>query len=201
MKRELKTMNDEVKKDKSTNQVKEQSETYGEFERYEIIGGIRYDFLSSPKVMHQVISAEIEHILRSRCQPDGVILHAPMDVHLDEDNVVQPDIIYIVNHNLQIIIDQKIKGTPDLLIEILSPSTGSRDRVIKKELYERFRVQEYWIVDPVHFTIEQFVLSEDGLNLHAAYGHGSTLKSPHFLCIAIDMDKLYKQVERFIPKD
>jgi Uma2 family endonuclease len=194
-------MKDKAKKEKSINQVKEQTVTYGDFERYEIIGGIRYDFLSSPKLMHQIISAEIEHMLRSGCQPDGVILHAPMDVHLDEDNVVQPDIIYITNHTLHIIVDQKIKGTPDLLIEILSPSTGSRDRIIKKELYERFRVQEYWIVDPVHFTIEQFVLKEDCFILHASYGHGSTLVSPHFPCIAINMDKLYKQAERFLPKD
>ena len=181
--------------------VKEQTVHYGDFERYEIIGGIRYEFLSSPQVVHQMISAEIEQHLRRGCQMDGVVLDAPIDVHLDENHIVQPDILYISNDRLHIIVDQKIKGTPDLLVEILSPGTGHRDKVIKKELYERFRVKEYWIVDPVHFTVDQFVLQAERLLLHKVYSHGATLTSPCFPCIEIDMDDLYQRVERFMPKE
>jgi len=188
-------------KKKKRDQIKEQTGFYDSYERYEIIGGIRYDFLSSPRVVHQVISAGIEQLLREGCQPDGVILDAPMDIYLDVDNIVQPDIIYIQNENLHIIIDQKIKGAPDLLVEILSPSTGSRDKVMKKELYEKFRIKEYWIVDPIHFLIDQFVLNGDKFVLHEVYSHGDTVNSPLFSCITIDMDKLYKQAERFMPKE
>jgi Uma2 family endonuclease len=77
----------------------------------------------------------------------GKCLYAPMDVYLDNRNVVQPDILFIANENLSIIKDGKIKGAPDLIIEILS---GNRkyDTKTKKELYEAFGVKEYFIVDP-----------------------------------------------------
>lgn len=193
-------MTDSERKDKKNAKVKEQPQGYSEPVRYEIIGGIRYDFLSSPTIAHQYLSARIEQMLHAGCQPDGVILIAPMDVHLDKENVIQPDIIYIQNSNLHIIVDQKIMGTPDLLVEILSPSTSSRDKLMKKQLYEQFGVLEYWIVDPIHFTIDQFVLRDGHFMLHDMYSHGSQVTSPNFPCISINMDDLYKQVERFMPE-
>lgn len=142
--------------------VKEQTGFYDIPERYEIIDGVRYDFLSSPKITHQALLGQLYFILHSSCHLSGVILLAPMDVHLSVDNIVQPDLIYISNDNLSIMKNEKIMGSPDLLVEILSPSTGSRDKVRKKELYSRFGISEYWIVDPVHSAVDQFVLAEGG---------------------------------------
>lgn len=80
----------------------------------------------------------------------GELYVAPFDVFLDEGgNAVQPDIIFVTNENKEIVDDEDvIHGVPDLLIEILSPGNPKYDKQIKKDLYERFGVKEYWIVDP-----------------------------------------------------
>ncbi len=136
--------------------------------------------------------------LNSSCQPDGVILLAPMDVHLSEDNIVQPDLIFIANDNLSIIVNEKIVGTPNLLVEILSPSTGSRDKVRKKELYARFSVSEYWIIDPVHSIVDQFLLAnEGGYTLAASYDETDTLTSKKYPCMSVKLGELFGAIARF----
>jgi len=78
----------------------------------------------------------------------GEVFVAPFDVYLDEQaNAVQPDIIFVSKKQANIVQDH-IHGVPDLLIELLSPENKSHDTVIKKNLYEKFGVKEYWIVDP-----------------------------------------------------
>lgn len=79
----------------------------------------------------------------------GEIFAAPVDLYLDEfSNAVQPDILYISKDNKLTIDREGLHGVPDLIIEILSPGNKDHDRVTKKELYEKFGVKEYWIVDP-----------------------------------------------------
>lgn len=184
---------------KPTPEVKEHTGYYDVPERYEIIDGIRYDFLSSPKITHQVLLGQLYTIIQSTCHSSGVIIFAPMDVHLSEDNIVQPDLIYISNDNLSIMKNEKVMGAPDLLVEILSPSTGARDKVRKKELYARFGVQEYWIVDPVHAAVDQFVLVEagSGYALSASYDTTDTIVSNKFPCLAVKMDELFDSIAKF----
>ena len=80
----------------------------------------------------------------------GEVFFAPFDVYLDEEaNAVQPDLIFISNENLHIVSDDDvIHGIPDLIIEILSDGNQHHDKKTKKELYEKFGVKEYWIIDP-----------------------------------------------------
>ena len=73
---------------------------------------------------------------------------APYDVVLSENNVFQPDIMFVSNENSKIITEKNITGAPDLIIEILSPATGYYDLTEKKEIYTEFAVKEYWIVEP-----------------------------------------------------
>lgn len=183
--------------DKRNSRIKEQQENYFIEERFEIIGGVRYDFLSSPKVTHQMLVTNLYSFINTTCGTKGVVLVAPMDVGFDEDNTVQPDVIYIANENLHIIKDDMIKGVPDLLIEILSPSTGAKDKVRKKALYERFGVREYWIVDPTYSTIDQLVLTDGKYQLAATYDENDTLASPLFACISIDLRELFREASRF----
>jgi len=89
----------------------------------------------------------------------GHIFDAPLDVRLDEYNVVQPDLIYISEKNKHIITEKNIQGAPDLMMEILSPSSFHHDQERKKAVYERFGVLEYWIIDPANQVIEIFSLS------------------------------------------
>ncbi len=140
---------------------------------------------------------ELNYALRTTCIHNGIIIVAPMDVHMDEQNTVQPDLIFIRNENSSIISNRRIEGVPDLLVEILSPSSGSHDKVRKKALYERFGVQEYWIVDPIHHTIDQYVHDGKMLQLHTTYGHGDKLVSDLIPCIEIDLDAVFASIARF----
>ena len=105
-----------------------------------------------PLVKHQKILNTINSRLYNYFQATGLgeVFISPLDVYLDEtSNAVQPDIIVVLKDNFNIINEQgHIHGTPDLLVEILSPGNKEYDLIKKKDLYERFGVKEYWIVDP-----------------------------------------------------
>jgi Uma2 family endonuclease len=123
----------------------------------------------TPNSKHQEISGELEFLLMLFIKKNkaGKIFHAPMDVILDKHNVVQPDILFIANENIKIITRKCIEGVPNLVIEIISPSSYYRSQVEKKDLYERFGVKEYWIIDPANKVIEIFTLQESKYVLHA----------------------------------
>lgn len=163
-------------------------------ERFEIINGIRYEFTPSPTFNHQVLVTQLLNSLYSTCHPNGTIVVAPLDVYLDEDNIVQPDVIFIAHENSHIIKNQRVEGPPDLVVEILSPSTGKKDKVMKKELYERSVIKEYWIVDPVHYVLDQFVLEDQKYTLHASFGPGDRLTSNQIACISIDISNLFEPI-------
>lgn len=84
-------------------------------------------------------------------------MNAPADVHLGEFDVVQPDLVLVLETN-RIITPSKVKGTPDLLVEIVSPSSQENDRVLKRSRYEMFCVPEYWVVDPFEHQLLQLIL-------------------------------------------
>lgn len=176
--------------------VKETTQGYVERpERFEIIGGIRYDFLSSPKYHHQKMLTNFLLAFHSACCHDGEILLAPMDVHFDEENVVQPDVIYIANGNKGIIRGGFVFGVPDLLVEILSRSTGNRDKTVKKALYERYGVKEYWLADPVYQVVEQFVLDNGRYLLAAVLTEEDRLISATVPCLAFDLEGFFPEGE------
>ena len=150
-----------------------------ETKRYELIEG-ELLMVPSPTFEHQDISANLVFALAKfvREHKLGKVLHAPLDVVLDDENVVQPDIIFISKARSQIIHKEAIKGAPDLVIEILSPSTRERDRTVKKKLYARAGVAEYWLVDLESETIEVLKLEAAGFERVALYTKDETLTSP-----------------------
>lgn len=176
--------------------VREQQSEYGETERYETIGGVRYDMKPSPLIDHQVLVTRLLQAIDQTCHPDGIVVVAPMDVHFDEDNVVQPDVIFIANANLSIIHGKQIHGTPDLLIEILSPSSGAHDKIRKKALYEKFEVPEYWIVDPILKTVDRFVLNDGKMQLLETYGEDDRIESVLLPCLKIDLSEVFGALKR-----
>ncbi|EID44912.1 Uma2 family endonuclease [Parageobacillus thermoglucosidasius] len=132
--------------------------------RWELIDGIPYNMTPAPSTEHQRIVGELYFAMRSflskgTCQvfisPLDILLSASEDDE-NPDTVVQPD-ISVFCHPEQIE-EKGAKGAPTLVIEVLSPSTAFKDRNEKFYLYERFGVQEYWIVDPAHQTIEIYGL-------------------------------------------
>ena len=129
--------------------------------RHEIIDGDHY-VNPAPSTYHQTVSRRLQHQLYTQIELTGrgVVYNAPCDVQLTDHDIVQPDLVVVLTSRMQMITPTKIKGVPDLLVEILSPSTASNDATLKKQLYERVGVAEYWIVDPDNHTVEQFVLAD-----------------------------------------
>jgi Uma2 family endonuclease len=129
--------------------------------RHEIIDGEHY-VNPAPNLTHQTLSRRIQFQLYTQIElaNRGVVFNAPVDVQLSEFDIVQPDLVVVLARNKGILTDPKIDGVPDLVIEILSPTNPQHDRNLKKQLYLRGGVPEYWIVDPMNEAIEQYVLSE-----------------------------------------
>lgn len=129
--------------------------------RHEIIGG-EHVVNASPSTQHQHVSKRLQYQLYTKIELAGLglLYNAPIDVQLSEFDIVQPDIVIILNENVRKITPTKIKVAPHLVVEILSPSTAGNDRTIKKELYERSGVVEYWIVDPLEQKVEQWILRD-----------------------------------------
>lgn len=126
---------------------------------YQVIGG-KLLMAPAPSTQHQDVSRNLEFIVWSfvKSHNSGKVYNAPTDVVFSSVNVVQPDIIFIAKNRLSIIKEKGIFGAPDWVIEIVSSSTREVDIKLKKDLYERFGVREYWIVYPEEKKIEVYLL-------------------------------------------
>lgn len=109
----------------------------------------------SPTPYHQLVSGNLYDLFKAQAKKAGdVVFYSPVDLFVDNHNVLQPDLIYISNRNKNIVTNRGIEGIPDLVVEIISPSNIFTDRNIKKKTYQRIGVKEYWIVDPGNQTLE-----------------------------------------------
>ena len=136
--------------------------------RHEIIDGDHY-VTPSPNTKHQRVATSLTVALGSYLRHDaiGEVFAAPFDVLLSDRDVVEPDLLYISRERAGILTDKHVRGSPDLVVEILSPGTRKTDEVTKRKLYERFDVQEYWVVDPELDTIKVYRRA-DGVFARAA---------------------------------
>lgn len=128
--------------------------------RCEIINGRIYDMTPSPTAKHQLVSGRIYRIIGNFLENAAYpcqVFDAPLDVILAEDQVVQPDVFIVCDSEK---IRQYVFGAPDVIFEIASPSTTRKDRREKMELYERFGVAEYFLVDPEAEFIEKYMLHD-----------------------------------------
>ncbi len=116
-----------------------------------------------PDTSHQEVLGEIFYYLRTHIKLSGYgrIYVAPFDVELAIDMVVQPDILVVLNENLDRVLDSCIVGAPDLVVEVASPGTATRDRREKYDTYASAGVPKYWIADPIAHTVEVFILEAD----------------------------------------
>ena len=118
--------------------------------RHEIIDGEHY-VTPSPNTKHQRIVVNLTGLLYAHLtrHPHGHLFVAPFDIVFSDLDVVEPDVLYISRERAGVVLtDQHVRGAPDLVVEILSPSTRKTDELTKRKLYERFGVLEYWVVDP-----------------------------------------------------
>jgi Uma2 family endonuclease len=129
-------------------------------ERYEVIEGELF-VTPAPGSAHQNVVTQLaaELTMYARQHDSGVVYVAPLDVVIDAHQSLQPDVLFISEERRNIVKDC-VEGPPDLVIEVLSPSTSSRDRVIKSRVYAEFGVPHYWIVDPSDKTLLAYQLVE-----------------------------------------
>ena len=138
-------------------------------QRYEVLEG-RLVVSPSPVIAHQTILFNLARKLGDLLHEPGLarVLFAPCDVRLSPTTTVQPDLIVVAAERAAIIGDKCITGAPDLLVEILSPSTASTDRGDKLRLYGAAGVAEVWLIHPAAHTVERFVPDGAGIMLPRA---------------------------------
>ncbi len=168
--------------------------TWPDDERWEIIDGEAYAMTPAPVLRHQTISLTLSYFVKDHfrgkpCKP----FFAPTDVVFDETNVVQPDLLVVCDPH-KTSNEKNIQGAPDLVVEVLSPSTRLKDRREKKLLYERFSVREYWIVYPDDELVERFTLV-NGQFISAIFNWNETLPSSAFPELRIPLWEVFEKDE------
>jgi Uma2 family endonuclease len=159
--------------------------TYAEYrelpedERYELIGGKLF-MTPSPKSFHQIISTNILTLLSNHVRGNelGNVISAPMDVKLTESDVVQPDVLFVSSDRKSIIKEDYIDDAPDLVVEIVSESSRDRDTVLKKNLYFRHGVEEYWLVEPEEHSVTILVRDTKDFKESHTLAEDTELRSP-----------------------
>jgi Uma2 family endonuclease len=147
-------------------------------ERWEIVGGTAFAMSPAPSTAHQSaalnLASRLERLLAGKpCRP----FIAPTDVKLSDADVVQPDILVVCDPSK--ITPSHIEGPPDLVVEVLSPATATRDLREKKALYEKSGVREYAVVDPMEHYAIRFLLGADG-----AFDKGTVVAADEKLVLA-----------------
>ena len=160
-------------------------------ERYELHNG-ELVLVASPNEPHQRVSMRlIAQLLEVQASGIGVIYHAPFDIVFSDTEVVQPDLMFISQERAEIITRANVQAAPDLVVEILSPSTASRDWNYKQGLYAKYGVKELWLVSAESGLLWQLTLSGDAFEMAGVYGEGESFDSPTLGGFAIDLSKVF----------
>ena len=160
--------------------------------RYELLDG-ELILSPSPRTAHQRTSRNILVPLTIFVEQNelGEVFDAPYDVVLSDFNVVQPDILFVSNDRTNIVTDDNIQGAPDLVIEILSPSTARRDRTQKRDIYAQHNVKEYWQGDTDAKEVTVLTLEDGVYRVAGVYTEGQTLTSPLLPGFRLNIDDIF----------
>ena len=161
-------------------------------ERYELLDG-ELLLVGSPNENHQIASMKIGYRMYSFVEENdlGQVFHAPYDVLFTDTDVVQPDILFVSNEREHIRTPANIQGAPDLIVEILSPSSSRRDWRDKRELYATHGVKEYWIVDPTNRIAWVMLLQDGTLEIEETYTEGDTITSTTLDGFSVSLDEIF----------
>ncbi|MFQ5615441.1 MAG: Uma2 family endonuclease [Anaerolineales bacterium] len=163
--------------------------------KYEIIDGVLF-MSPAPAIAHQDSSGELFARMRIYASNHslGKVLEAPTDVYIPGQPVpVQPDILFVRKERLGIIGELAVDGAPDLVVEILSPSNESYDRITKRKLYQRAGVPEYWLVNYWEKRVTIFVLTGGKLALAGKFEVGDTVRSEQLSGFQAEVKALFPE--------
>lgn len=158
-------------------------------QRHEIIEGVHH-VNPAPSTYHQTVSRRLQFILYQKIELEkrGVVFNAPVDLQLGATNILQPDIVVILEDRTQMITPTKIKGVPDMVVEILSPSSVNNDTQLKRAVYEKAGVKEYWIVDPFEHEVDWLVLRDA---VYQSQPHTGTINLTFIDDVAVDLSEVW----------
>ena len=156
--------------------------------KYQLIQGEIVEWPSMTLAEHDArmnIGMFLHQFVKNR--RNGEVFFTPIDVHITSTDVYQPDILFVSNDHLDYLEEDGVHGPPDIVIEVLSPSTAGFDLLLKKDGYEKFGVKEYWIVDPMEQSIETFTNSSKGFESKFQGNAGTVCSSvlPEF-CVKVE---------------
>ena len=162
--------------------------------RHEIIDGVHY-VTPSPVKRHQVLLGRLHFAIAKHLEarPElGEVFLSPFDTVFTRWDVVEPDLLFVAADQRQILTDANVQGAPALVVEILSPSTRKRDLGIKRDLFDRGGVREYWIVDPVENEIVVHRRSVSGsLEVVAELSGDQALTTPVLPGLTMSLARLF----------
>ncbi|ASN04830.1 Uma2 family endonuclease [Virgibacillus necropolis] len=161
---------------------------------YELAGGKLEMMSPAPSVNHQLVVYEIQKNIARSCESDYLILFAPVDVILSNTEVRQPDLVLVNRKRLDILSNRGIEGAPDLVVEILSPSTLKRDKIDKLKSYAKSQIPEYWIVEPVSGILEEYILHTEHYELFNVFQNNEQVTSPQIPCISFTMSEVMNNI-------
>ena len=163
--------------------------------QYEILEG-KLTASPPPNTLHQRVLAKLLHVLQDyfwEKDPQGEVLAAPLALTLSDTNVLQPDLVYVPGDS-DIIEEQRIRGVPELIVEILLPSTVGRDRIRKLRIYNRFAVPHYWIVDPEGQIVQAYALLPSGeYVICSSVGEAEVFTHENYPELVIDLETLWRK--------
>ena len=147
--------------------------------QYELFDG-ELVMTPSPNTRHQRIVGQLhaELLAYVREHSSGEIFVAPLDTIFDQYTVMQPDILFVSRERVPEVVKERIEGAPDIVVEVLSPSTFHKDLRRKMHVYSQFGVREYWIVDPEEQTMDLYHRVGEKLELARRFAVQETFQSP-----------------------
>lgn len=162
--------------------------------RYEIIDGELY-VTPAPSRRHAEVVARLFALLFNfvRARRLGRVYTAPVDVKLARHRIVQPDILFIKQDRLSVFSPDAVEGRPDMVVEVLSPSTRNRDLGLKARVYAEMGIPEYWMADPI---AERFAISVLANGQYAEVAHeGMSVRSTIVPGLIVDLDELFAELD------
>ena len=163
---------------------------------YELINGelVRKQ---SPTIQHQSISGNIYFQIRLFVEKKslGKVFSAPLDTVLDDGNAYHPDVLFVKKDRYHILDEKEevVIGAPDLVVEILSKGTAIYDRGDKKDIYEKYGVREYWLVDPKKKSVEVYSFAEQQFKLVQYFEETGTIQSIVLAGFKIKLEKIFEE--------
>ena len=167
--------------------------------RREIIDGELF-VSPSPAPPHQIVIGNLHFLLRGYLvgHPIGRVLLAPLDVVFSRFDVVEPDLLFISHGRRDILTRKNVSGSPDLAVEVLSPSSRRTDEITKRQLYERFDVVEYWVIDPKRQSVKVYRRQGSGIPFEriSEFGvdAGDRFTSPVFPDLVLHLASIFEDL-------